>query len=345
MEKTPLEGLLPQELIRKLIQIEPYRINQILNWLYKKSVADFDSMTNLPKEVRYFLRDKFALLPSKVAQRFISELDSTRKYLVKFKDSNSVECVAIPNTKGQYTACLSTQIGCKFKCSFCASGMRGFKRNLATHEIVDELLLIKKDLGEGSKVTNVVIMGMGEPLDNYDNTIKALRIVNDPLCFGIGARKITISTCGVIPGIKRLMNEKLQIELSISLHAAKDDVRTKLMGVNKVYPLEKLMEICKEYIEKTNRIITFEYLLIGGINDSLKDVYGLINLLKDLKSKVNVIPFNGVKGLSFKAPTQEVIERFLGTLRLRGVNATRRKSYGADIAGACGQLVLSRSEL
>ncbi|MBI4335216.1 MAG: 23S rRNA (adenine(2503)-C(2))-methyltransferase RlmN [Candidatus Omnitrophica bacterium] len=342
MEKIPIEGLLPQELIRRLIQIEPYRINQILNWVYKKPVAGFDSMTNLPKEARYILKDKFVLLPSKIGRRFISESDGTRKYLIKLEDGNSVECVAIPNAKGQHTACLSTQVGCKFKCSFCASGTRGFKRNLATHEIIDELLLIKKDLGGQSKVANVVIMGMGEPLDNYDNALKAVRIMNDPLCFEIGARKITISTCGVIPGIKKLINENLQFELSISLHAAEDELRSQLMGVNKKYPLEELMAVCREYIEKTGRIITFEYVLIGEVNDSLKDAYGLVNLVKGIKCKVNVIPFNEVPGLKYRAPTSRSLNRFLGVLKMRGVSVTQRISHGADIAGACGQLSYAR---
>jgi 23S rRNA (adenine2503-C2)-methyltransferase len=246
--------------------------------------------------------------------------------------------VVIP-AEGRVTGCISSQVGCKFGCNFCASGLKGFKRDLSVGEIVEEVLSLKDNAPE-YLLTHLVFMGTGEPLDNYDNVLKAIRIINSKESFNIGARRITISTCGVTPQIKRLSGEGLQIELSVSLHAADDKTRSQLMPVNKKYPLGQLMTACREYIRITNRQVTFEYCLMEGVNSDLQSARNLSILLKGMNAKVNIIPANPIKELGVNPPKKLEILFFCDYLKKHGVNVTLRKARGQDIDAACGQLRL-----
>lgn len=336
--KEDIKELSLEELEAHLIssEIEPYRAKQIFDWIYRKGAISFSMMTNLPVTLRGLLDKKFRALSSEIAKRQISRIDGTRKYLFRLDDEEAVEAVLIPSGS-RATACLSSQAGCAFGCKFCASGLKGFKRNLRSAEMLDEVLGITNDI-KGRRITNIVIMGMGEPLANYDNVMKAVRILNLPYGFGIGARKITISTAGDIPGITRFMSEKTQIELSVSLHAADDKTRSELMPINKKYPLKELMRVCREYTKNKNRVITFEYILIKEINSSRQNALALAKLLRDLSCKVNLIPFNPVSSFDFLPPPVKEIKDFHETLKKNGINSTIRASRGADILAACGQL-------
>lgn len=312
-----------------------FHAKQIFSWIYKRGALHFDEMSDLPKDLRIRLKENFYIYGIKLVKALRSE-DGTKKFLLELKDGNFIETVIIPAEK-RITGCVSTQVGCKFACRFCASGALGFRRNLSTGEIIEEVMHLKKH----DKLTHIVFMGIGEPLDNYDNVIKAIKILNAAYAFNIGARRITISTCGIIPGIKRLANEGMQIELSISLHAATDEIRDKLLPVNKKYPLKELINACKEYIEKTNRQITFEYVLIKDINSDLQNVRNLSKIVRDLRlCKVNLIPSNPIKELNVEPPGRHEILLFKGTLIKSGVNVTLRRPRGQDIEATCGQLRL-----
>lgn len=317
---------------------KPYRTRQIFEWIYQKDASDFDKMSNLPAPLRETLRRKFYISSYDIIKKEISKLDGTRKYLFKLEDGEAVEAVLIP-TASRNTMCLSSQAGCPFACKFCASGLSGIKRDLRCSEILDQALGIADDL-KGQRITNVVMMGMGEPLANYDNVMKAIGILNSPFGFAIGARKITISTAGYIPGMRRFMKEKPQIELSLSLHGATDGVRSYLMPINKRYPLDELMRVCRDYVSEKSRIITFEYILIKGINASRQDAIALSKLLKDLPCKVNLIPFNPISDSDFLPPTEKEVKEFQKILKNSGINPTIRAQRGADIDAACGQLRL-----
>ena len=354
MEKIDIKDLSKEELKAKMagMDLEPYRALQVYRWLYKESAHKFDDMTDLGKDLREKLKRAFHITKLSLSDSRQSLIDGTTKYLFKLEDGNTIESVYLPEPK-RTTLCLSSQVGCKFGCSFCASAPFGFVRNLKTSEILDEVLTIK-NYNKSTPITNVVFMGIGEPLDNYDNVLKAIRILNDPDAFKLGARKITISTCGIIPGIERLAGEKLQIELSVSLHSADDDVRSKLIPINKKYPLKELIPACKAYAEKTNRIVTFEYVLLKGINSSVSDALKLASLLKGLHCKVNTIAYNqvrpvrnckisnGIKAKGYEAPDEGEAKDFIRTLRSRHVDAMHRKSKGEDIDAGCGQLRISR---
>jgi len=315
-----------------------FHAEQIFAWVYKKGTQDFEQMNDLPLDLRKQLKENFTLRSLKLIKSVQSQ-DRTEKFVLQLKDGNLIEAVTIPVPK-RVTGCVSTQVGCKFGCFFCASGLLGFKRNLTVGEIIDQALYLRnKSLGKS--LTHIVFMGMGEPLDNYDNVMKAIRIINSPEAFHIGARRITISTCGIIPGIKRLSEEGLQIELSVSLHAADDKARTQIMPVNKKYSLQELMLVCKEYIKKTNRQITFEYILIKGMNSDLQSAKNLSTILKGLNCKVNLIPANVVKECRIELPNKLDILLFKDYLKSEGINAILRKPRGQDIEAACGQLRLS----
>ena len=257
------------------------------------------------------------------------------KFLFRLSDRNCVEGVALPNTKKSWTFCISTQAGCGIKCGFCASGKLGLTRNLETHEIVEQVMWMKKTLGE---VTNIVFMGVGEPFHNFDNVMAAIRLINDPQLAGIGARNITVSTSGVIEGIQKMSDVGEQIRLSVSLHFPWDDVRSRHMPVNRTNPLPQLMQALREYQDKTKRLITFEYVLFRDLNDHLQAADDLRKLLQGLDFKINLIPFNSVKGTPFHAPKEEKARKFLGHLLKKGVKATLRYKKGDDINAACGQL-------
>jgi 23S rRNA (adenine2503-C2)-methyltransferase len=315
-----------------------YHARVIFNWIYQKGAYEFSRMSNLPAPLRKNLTDEFSILGLALVDLQVSS-DGTSKFLFELADKNLVEAVNIPAAR-RSTGCISTQVGCKFGCNFCASALKGFKRNLTKGEILDEVLYLKNNLSAG-QLTHIVFMGTGEPLDNYENVLGAIRLINSPLAFNIGARRITISTCGIIPEIKRLALENLQVELSVSLHAASDKTRSQIMPVNKKYPLEELIKCCQEYIAQTNRQITFEYILIKGFNSDASSAEKLAMLLKDLRlAKVNLIPANPIAELKIFPPAEREIILFKDKLFNSGINVTLRKERGQDIDAACGQLRL-----
>ena len=343
-----------------------YRVAQLLDWLYVRRAANWDAMTNLPKALREKLRGKFSLQTLELARKQGAD-DTTQKFLWKLADGSFIESVLIPANPALYgeasdrhTLCISTQVGCAYGCKFCASGLDGWKRNLGVHEIVEQVLAVERgnenvmrddvmrEKTPTSRIThhvsrlvdNVVVMGMGEPLANYDNLIKALKILNAPWGGGIGARKITISTSGLAPQIRRLAVEPMQFRLAISLHGATDAVRNRIMPVNKKYPLIELTAACEDYQKLKGRMITLEYILIAGINDSLEQIRPLATLAKKLFAKVNLIPYNKVEDLPWQRPSEEVCEGFLAALEKQNVTATLRREKGGDIDAACGQLRL-----
>lgn len=333
-----------------------YRVTQLLEWLYARRVTDWDAMTNLPKELRAKLREHFSLQRLELVRKQGSP-DTTEKFLWRLADHSLIESVLIPANPALYgeasdrhTLCISTQVGCAYGCKFCASGLEGWKRNLQPHEIIEQVLSIERMQGRAGEpadqtgssrvVDNIVVMGMGEPLANYDNLMKALRILNAPWGGGIGARKITISTSGLAPQIRKLAAEPLQFRLAVSLHGATDEVRGKIMPVNKKYPLAELVAACSEYQAQKGRMITLEYILIAGVNDSPEQTRPLAILAKTIFAKVNLIPYNTVEGLPWERPSDEVCERFLQALERLNVTATLRREKGHDIDAACGQLRL-----
>jgi len=340
-----------------------YRVGQVLDWLYARRALNWGAMTNLPKALREKLSQHFSLQTLELVQKQGSN-DTTQKFLWKLADGSFIESVLIPANPALYgeasdrhTLCISTQVGCAYGCKFCASGLEGWKRNLGVHEIVEQILAVERwaesnavpsnaeDPGLKKKTTaravdNIVVMGMGEPLANYDNLLKALKILNAPWGGGIGARKITISTSGLAPQIRRLAVEPLQFRLAISLHGATDEVRNRIMPVNRKYPLSELTAACEDYQKLKGRMITLEYILIAGINDSLEQVRPLAGLAKKLFAKVNLIPYNRVEDLPWERPTEEVCEAFLAALEKLKVTATLRREKGHDIDAACGQLRL-----
>jgi 23S rRNA (adenine2503-C2)-methyltransferase len=339
-----------------------YRVGQLLEWLYERRAADWEAMTNLPKALREQLRQAFTLQTLGLVQKQGSP-DATQKFLWKLADGSLIESVLIPANPALYgeasdrqTLCISTQVGCAYGCRFCASGLDGWKRNLGVHEIVEQILAVERHeaaaeaalAGAGvppsrpaaRAVDNLVVMGMGEPLANYDNLIKSLKILNAPWGGGIGARKITISTSGLVPQIRRLAVEPLQFRLAISLHGATDAVRTRIMPVNKKYPLAELTAACEDYQKLKGRMITLEYILIAGINDSLEQIRPLATLAKKLFAKVNLIPYNRVEDLPWERPSEAACESFLAALEKQQVIATLRREKGHEIDAACGQLRL-----
>lgn len=342
MEKTDIKDLSKAGLTEEMKEAgaEAYRVKQVYRWLYKAGVRSFDEMADIPEELRRRLKSRFHIThPVKLDSRS-SLIDGTTKYLLKLEDASTVETVFLPE-KSRATICLSTQVGCKFACSFCASAPFGFVRNLKTSEIIDEVLFVKLN-NPASQITNLVFMGIGEPLDNYDNVLNSIRTLNDPDAFNIGARKITISTCGIIPGIKKLEKEGMQIELSVSLHSADDAIRSKLVPINKRYPVKDLMDACKEYTEITNRIITFEYILIKGANASAQDAMKLVRLLAGMKCRVNTITYNNIRIKEYSGPLASETRAFIKVLKDGGINVTHRKSKGDDIDAGCGQLRIAK---
>jgi len=334
-----IKGLSLKELSESLTRWgeRPFHARQIFDWIYKKGIMDFSLMSDLSSGLRARLKNDFYVVGLDLAKKVKSK-DGTEKFLLQLKDGDLIESVIIPAAK-RVTGCVSTQAGCKFACAFCASGVSGFKRDLSHLEIIDEALYLKNG-SSGNKLTHLVFMGVGEPLDNYDNVLKAIRQINLPETMNIGARRITISTCGIIPGIKRLAGEGMQIELSVSLHASDDETRSRLMPVNKKYPLRELIKACGDYAGKTNRQVTFEYILIEGVNSGLRDARNLIKILKGLNCKVNLIPCNPVKESGIMPPSQTSAWLFRGALMNGGLNVTLRGKRGDDIEAACGQLRL-----
>lgn len=326
-----------EELKQELISIgeKPYRAEQIFKWIYQENVSNFDQMTNLSLELRQKLKDTFTLCIYNILRKQESKTDGTKKYLFDVLDGNAIESVLMKYHHG-YSVCVSTQIGCKMGCKFCASTGIQFIRNLSSGEIVEQILAIERD--ENIKVSNVVFMGIGEPLDNYDNVVNAIRIINNPKGINIGARHISVSTSGLVPYIYKLADENIQCTLSISLHATSDEKRSSMMPINNKYNIEQLLKACKDYIAKTNRRISFEYALAKGNNDNLEDAKALANLLHGMLCHVNLIPINEIENGKYKQASNENIIKFRDYLNSRGIVATIRRELGSDIDAACGQL-------
>lgn len=313
---------------------QKFRAKQVFQWIHR-GVLSVDEMTNVSKEMRENLKSKFDDYKLKIAHKLTSKIDGTSKYLFRLHDGHIIESVLMKYKHGN-TACISSQIGCKMGCSFCASTGIGFVRNLTAGEMLDQVLSLQRDSGE--KISNIVIMGIGEPLDNYDNVIKFLRLVNDKDGINIGYRHISLSTCGLVPEILKLAKENMQITLSISLHATNNATRESIMPVNKKYSIDKLIEACKIYTGETHRRITFEYALIDGVNDTEGNATELASKIKGMLCHVNLIPVNSIENGRFKKSSKERIKAFQNVLSNYGIEATVRRELGSDISAACGQL-------
>ncbi len=334
-----LKGLTLEETRAFMVGLgEPaFRGAQVFSWIHRRCASSFDEMTDLPTGLRARLA-ACARLTSLALLARTAGGEGAVKYLFGAADGNSVEAVRMRYRHGT-SACVSTQVGCKMGCAFCASGMGGFVRDLACGEIVDEVLKMEQDARrEGGRVSHVVLMGTGEPLDNYDASIKALRILNAPEGLNVGFRRMTVSTCGLVPGILRLAREGVPVTLSVSLHAPTDDLRTDLMPVNRRYPVSEVVRAASTYAEETGRRVTFEYALIAGVNDSELHANLLAALLRGMLAHVNLIPLNPVEGTGYARPSRDRVVRFLAVLKRAGVPATVRRELGADIDAACGQL-------
>jgi 23S rRNA (adenine2503-C2)-methyltransferase len=339
---TPAWSILPDEWkpILKDRGLRPFRADQILQSLYRDWIGDWDLATTLPKDFRETLKTEFPITPFEILE--VSESsDGTKKLLIGFADGNSVETVLIPAT-GRFTQCISTQVGCAMGCAFCASGSRGVVRSLTADEIVAEYMAGRR-FGE---ITNIVVMGMGEPFANYDETMRALKLINAGRGPNLGARHITISTCGIVPGFERLAAEGIQFELSVSLHAPFDDLRSELMPVNRRWPLDELLAACAAYTRATKRIITFEYTVIKGVNDSRACAEELAKRVKEVPmAKVNLIPLSPVDHRpDFKTPDERTMMMFLDVLMKARIQTMLRRSRGKDADAACGQLRLRHAK-
>lgn len=311
-----------------------YRAKQIYMWLYK-GISSFDDMNNIPKSLKEKLCEKAFISVAEIEEKYVSKIDGTKKYLLKLGDGSYIESVLMEYNHG-YTICVSSQVGCLMGCKFCASTLNGKTRNLTPGEISDQLLAVSRDAGV--RISNIVMMGIGEPFDNFENVLKFLKNATDENAFGIGMRHITISTCGLADKIRELADKKLQLTLSVSLHASNDKIRSEIMPVNKKYPISDLISACDYYIKKTNRRVSFEYTLISGVNDNKKEASELAALLKGKLCHVNLIPVNAVSETGFRRSAKENVEKFRQYLEAQGITATVRREMGSDINAACGQL-------
>ena len=325
-----------EELKAELVSIgeKSFRAEQIFKWLYIDKVKSFDEMTNLSLNLREKLKENYDICNFKILKKLESK-DGTKKYLFELSDENAIESVLMEYHFGK-TVCVSSQIGCKMGCKFCASTGIPFERNLTSGEIIEQIIAIEQDTN--SKISNVVFMGIGEPMDNYDNVLNAIRILNNPKGLNIGARHISVSTSGVVPKIYQFADEDIQCTLSISLHSANNETRSSMMPVNNAYNIQELMKACNYYIEKTNKRISFEYALAKDNNDNLKDADELINLIKGMLCHVNLIPINKIENGKYTKSSLENIMKFRDYLNEHGIVATIRRELGSDIDAACGQL-------
>lgn len=316
---------------------KPFRATQLLKWLYQEEVQDFDRMSNLSKSLRAYLTEHCNIAtPEIVVEQMAS--DGTRKWALQTHCGNRIETVFIPE-EGRGTLCVSSQVGCALACTFCSTAQQGFNRNLSAAEIVGQLYVAQKQLGKAQKITNVVMMGMGEPLLNFDNVVTAMNLMMDDFAYGLSKRRVTISTSGVVPAMYRL-TEVCDVSLAVSLHAVTDELRDVLVPINKKYPLKELLAACRDNVQSApRRRITFEYVMLDGINDSVQDARALIKLLKRVPSKINLIPFNPFPNSEYRCSSPEAIDRFRAVLHNGGMVTTVRKTRGEDIDAACGQLV------
>ena len=310
-----------------------FKAVQIFEWIYQKKVNSFFEMSNIKKELQLKIHEDFDF--SMISMKRKQEDKLTKKYLFELADGNYIEAVLMEHDYG-LSICVSSEVGCNMGCSFCESGRLKKVRNLETYEMVEQILLVEEDIKK--RISSVVIMGIGEPLDNYDNVMDFIRIINDAKGIAIGARHITLSTCGIIPKIKDLMKENIQINLAISLHAPNSQLRSKLMPINKAYDLKELMEVVKEYIKVTNRRVTMEYIMLKGVNDNEIQASELAALLKGMNVYVNLIPYNETNHIEYKRADKTVVMKFYDILKKKGINVTIRKEFGSNIDAACGQL-------
>lgn len=332
-----IKSMTLEELKKDMDEIkEPsFRAKQLYEWMHRKLVRSFDEMSNLPASLREKCRERYEYTALRTADMQESAADGTRKYLFELSDGNLVESVWMKYKHGN-SVCISSQAGCRMGCVFCASTIDGLVRNLTPSEMLDQIYAVT--LLTKERVSNVVVMGTGEPLDNYENLIRFIRLLTDENGLHISQRNVTVSTCGIVPGIKRLAGEEFQITLAISLHAATDEKRRRLMPVANKYSIEELMEACRFYFEKTGRRITFEYSLVDGVNDTMEDAGQLSRLVKPMNCHVNLIPVNPIKERNFVQSQKEVIIKYKNKLEKNGINVTIRREMGRDIDGACGQL-------
>ena len=342
-----LKGLTLEELRNYFISIkEPaYRAEQVFKWLYGDMVDNFDEMNNIPKTLRIKLSEEFSIDTLKYSRSEISHSTKTKKYIFETNEGNKIESVVIPERK-RTTLCISTQVGCPLDCKFCATGLMGYKKNLTAGEIFDQFKLVSKDYKE-SEITNIVYMGMGEPLLNFKETSKSLEIFSEELTTGISLKKITVSTAGIAPKIKELAETGMKVKLAFSLHSCFEDIRNKIMPINKKYSLEENVEVLKNYSKETGTRITFEYVMLKDINDHIEDVKALSRLMSTLPSKLNIIPFNSLKHMNpsglageLESSSSEKIHWFADQLREKNITVMLRNTQGDDIAAACGQLAV-----
>lgn len=337
MEKKDIASYSFEELQAEMLAIgeKGFRSKQIYSWIHEKLADDFKEMTNLPKSLRQKLETEYEIRRVEMEKRQISKIDGTNKFLFCLKDGNMVESVLMKYKHGN-SVCISSQVGCRMGCRFCASTLDGLERNLTPSEMLRQVYQIQKITGE--RVSNIVIMGTGEPLDNYDNFLKFIHMVSDEHGLNISQRNITASTCGIVPNIRRLAEEKLQITLALSLHGSNQEKRRTLMPVANKYELHEVLEACDYYFEKTGRRITFEYSLVHGVNDTPEDARELMGILKDRNCHLNLIPVNPIKERNYEKPDKKSAENFKNKLEKNGINVTIRREMGSDIDGACGQL-------
>ena len=337
MEKKDLKSMTLEELTVEVIAAgeKAFRAKQLYQWMHEKLAADFDEMTNLPKSFREKLAADYIWTSLETVDVRISGVDGTRKYLFCLEDGNVIESVLMRYKHGN-SVCVSSQAGCRMGCRFCASTLNGLARNLRASEILEQVYRIQRDTGE--RVSNVVVMGSGEPMDNYENVVRFIRLLSAPEGLNISQRNITVSTCGLVPQIYRLAEEGLQITLALSLHAPSDEVRRELMPIANRYPLREVLDACGNYYEKTGRRLTFEYSLVKGVNDNLEEAKALARLIGGYHGHVNLIPVNPIKERDYVQSNREAVEAFKNYLERQGINVTVRREMGRDIGGACGQL-------
>lgn len=337
MMNYDLKSLYQNELIQELktLGLPEYRAKQLFEWLHVKLVTDYEEMTNLPKDLRGLLKEKYPITALKEVDSLHSAEDGTIKYLFRLMDDRVIESVLMRYHHGN-SVCISSQVGCMMGCKFCASTIGGKERDLLPSEMLDQVYRIQKLSGE--RVSNIVIMGTGEPFDNYDNVIRFLRLVTDPGCLNISARNITLSTCGIPDKIRAFAEEGLQVTLALSLHAPNDEIRRQLMPVAAKYSMKEVIDAFRYYYEKTGRRLTFEYSLVSGINDSEEQAKELARLVKGINCHVNLIPVNPIKERNFKQSASSEIQKFKFILEKNRINVTIRREMGADIDAACGQL-------
>lgn len=342
--KTDIKSLSFDELVALVnaLDLPKYRAGQLFSWLHKFGVTDFSQMANIPKSIRSVLAERYYISGCSIEEKYVSRIDSTVKYLFRLHDGEYIESVIMKYKYG-YTICVSSQVGCKMGCRFCASTLAGFKRNLTAGEIESQIHAAQTDLN--IRISHIVLMGIGEPLDNFDNVIRFIENVNNDNGLNISARNITLSTCGIVPKIKALVQLNLQITLTISLHAPNDEIRSRTMPVNEKYGVHELIAVCREYALRTSRRVSFEYTLIKDVNDSRECAEELSELIKGMLCHVNLIPVNNVDERNNIRSTDESVNNFLQILQKNGINATIRRTLGSDINASCGQLRRKKSEV